>query len=219
MPPEIVYTEWEPLPVNQGFSRPLAALLRWWIQRQVTQAQDVQVLLEGAAQVWRSGCLPYIQVSGKQIVYRDIHLEQVTLTAEQIRFHLPFLQKKGEPFLEPLTVQIQAVLTEANINHSLPDLQEILCSYLRDLYPQITTIQKISIAPEGITWFIGQGESYLTPIQLISPQALTLITPAASPQPVRIDLGTDVQIEEFNLHPGVMHLSGYIIIRPGAPAG
>lgn len=219
MPPEIVYTEWEPLPVNQGFSRLLAALLRWWIQRQVTQAQDVQVLLEGASQVWRSGCLPYIQVSGRQIVYRNIHLEHVTLTAEQIRFHLPFLQKKGEPFLEPLTVQIQAVITEANINHSLPDLQETLCSYLRDLYPQITAIQKISIAPAGITWFIGQGEAYLTPIQLISPQALALISPAECHQPVRIDVGTDVQIEEFNLHPGMIRLSGHLLIRPGAPAG
>lgn len=205
------------MPANRGLSRPLAAGLRWWMQRQVTQAQDVHVLLEGASQVWLSGCLPYIQVSAKQIIYRDIHLEQVVLTAENIRFHLPFLQKKGEPFLEPITVQIQAVITQENINHSLPYLQGILCSYLRELYPETTAIQEISIHPEGISWLLSNQEHYFTQINLTSPQELTLIPSTQLDKHVRIDFGTDVQVQELDLQTGMIHLAGYLLIRPGAP--
>jgi hypothetical protein len=94
VPPQNVSTESVPLPANRGFSRPLAALLRWWLQRQVTQAQALQVSLQGASQVWLSGCLPYIQVSAQNIIYQNMHLQEVALTAQAIRLHLPFFTEK-----------------------------------------------------------------------------------------------------------------------------
>ncbi|APB34036.1 hypothetical protein GlitD10_1711 [Gloeomargarita lithophora Alchichica-D10] len=205
------------MPANRGLSRPLAALLRWWMQTQVTQAQGVQVSLRGASQAWWSGCLPHIQVCAENIIYQEIHLHRVALTAENIRFHLPFLQKKGEPFLEPITVQIQATITAENVNHSLPYLQETLRPYLQQLHPEATAIQGLNIHSQGINWLMDNGEQYTTQVKLVSPNELTLIADAHPHQQVSINLGTDVQIQELMLQSGAVHLTGDLIIRPAAP--
>jgi len=211
-----VSTEWEPLPGNRGFSRPLAALLRWWLQRQVTQVQALQVSLQDASQVWLSGCLPYIQVSAQNIIYQNIHLHQVALRAENIRFHLPFLQKKGQPFLEPITVQIQATITEENLNASLPYIQETLSSYLREFYSEIGNIQAVNIDPDGISWLLTSQTQLLTQVHLVTPKELML---RSDDKQIIVDLGTDVQIQELKLQPGSIHLSGDLLIRPAAPTG
>jgi hypothetical protein len=207
------------LPANQGLNRPLAALVRWWIQRQVTQVAEINIVLQGASQVWRSGCLSYVQVFAQKIIYQNIHLEQVDLIAQDMRFHLPFLQRKGEPFLEPITVQIQAVITEENVHHSLPYLQESLRPYLQKLDSEITKIENIKIHPYGIDWLTNKGAEYATQINLISPNQLTLVSACESHSQVLINLGTDVQIQELKLEPAAIKLSGNLIIRPGAPAG
>ena len=217
MPLGTVSTEWEPLPANRGLSRPLATLLRWWLQRQVTQVQALEVSLQDASQVWLSGCLPYIQVSAQNIIYQNIHLHQVALTAQEIRFHLPFLQKKGQPFLEPITVQIQAMITEENLNASLPYFQETLCPYLQKFDSKINEIQAIKIYPDGISWLLNDQTQLLTQINLVTPKELMLRSDPG--KCVMVYLGTDVQIQELKLQPGSIHLSGDLIIRPAAPTG
>lgn len=174
--------------------------------------------LQGASQVWLAGCLPYIHVSAKNVLYQNIRLHQVAVTAQAIRLHWPFLQQKGEPFLEPITVEIQAVITEENLNDSLPYLQEILCPYGQQFDPEMTVIQGLTIQPQGITWFSKDRPQYLTQVQLVSPHQL-ILTPAVAPsaQQVLIDLGTDVLLQECQLHPGALHLAGSLIIRPAAP--
>ncbi|WAS05569.1 DUF2993 domain-containing protein [Gloeomargaritales cyanobacterium VI4D9] len=204
------------MPANQGFSRPLATLLRWWLQRQVTQVQALEVSLQDASQVWLSGCLPYIQVSAQNIIYQKMHLQEVALTAQAIRFHLPFLQKKGQPFVEPITVKIQATITEQNVNASLPYIQETLSSYLREFYSEITQIQAIKIYPDEIRWLLDDQTQLLTQINLVTPNELML---HSDDKQIIVYLGTDVQIQELKLQPGSIHLSGDLIIRPAAPTG
>lgn len=216
MPPQNVSTESVPLPANRGFSRPLAALLRWWLQRQVTQAQALQVSLQGTSQVWLSGCLPYIQVSAQNIIYQKMHLHQVALTAQAIRFHLPFLQKKGQPFVEPITVEIQATITEQNVNASLPYFQETLCLYLQEFYSEIGNIQAVNIYPDGISWLLTSQTQLLTQVHLVTPNELML---RSDDKQIIVDLGTDVQIQELKLQPGSIYLSGDLLIRPAAPTG
>lgn len=216
MPLQNVSTESVPLPANRGFSRPLAALLRWWLQRQVTQAQALQVSLQGTSQVWLSGCLPYIQVSAQNIIYQKMHLHQVALTAQAIRFHLPFLQKKGQPFVEPITVEIQATITEQNVNASLPYFQETLCLYLQEFYSEIGNIQAVNIYPDGISWLLTSQTQLLTQVHLVTPNELML---RSDDKQIIVDLGTDVQIQELKLQPGSIYLSGDLLIRPAAPTG
>jgi len=216
VPPQNVSTESVPLPANRGFSRPLAALLRWWLQRQVTQAQALQVSLQGTSQVWLSGCLPYIQVSAQNIIYQKMHLHQVALTAQAIRFHLPFLQKKGQPFVEPITVEIQATITEQNVNASLPYFQETLCLYLQEFYSEIGNIQAVNIYPDGISWLLTSQTQLLTQVHLVTPNELML---RSDDKQIIVDLGTDVQIQELKLQPGSIYLSGDLLIRPAAPTG
>ncbi len=217
MPPPHVSPESVSLLANRGVSRPLAALLRWWLERQVTQAQALQVLLQGAGQVWRTGCLPYLHISAQNIIYQNIHLQQVTLTAERIQVHWPFLQRKGQPFVEPITVHIQATMTEHNLNHSLPHLQATLRPYLQELHADITEIQGVRIYPDGMDWQLsGQGPLF-TQVNLVTPHELILCASAA--RQVRIDLGTDVQIQELKLQPSSVYLAGDLLIRPAAPTG
>ncbi len=216
MPPQNVSTELVSLPANRGVSRPLAALLRWWLQRQVTQAQALQVSLQGASQVWLAGCLPYIQVSAQNIIYQKMHLHQVALTAQAIRFHLPFLQKKGQPFVEPITVEIQATITEQNVNASLPYFQETLCLYLQQFYSEIGGIQAVNIYPDGIRWLLDGQTQLHTQVHLVTSNELML---RSDDKQIIIALGTDVQIQELKLQPGLIHLFGDLLIRPAAPTG
>jgi hypothetical protein len=216
VPPQNVSTESVPLPANRGFSRPLAALLRWWLQRQVTQAQALQVSLQGASQVWLSGCLPYIQVSAQNIIYQNMHLQEVALTAQAIRLHLPFLQKKGQPFIEPITVEIQAMITEENLNASLPYIQEALSSYLQEFYSEIGNIQAVTIYLDGIRWLLDDQTQLVTQVHLVTPKELML---RSDDKQIIVDLGTDVQIQELKLQAGSIHLSGDLLIRPAAPTG
>jgi hypothetical protein len=201
--PVNVSTESVPLPANQGVSRPLAALLRWWLQRQVTQAQTLQVSIQGASQVWLSGCLPYVQVRAQNIIYQNLHLHQVAITAEHIQFHWPFLQRQGQPLVEP--------------NHSLPYLQATLRPYLQELHAEMTDIQGVRIYPDGIDWLLPEQKQLLTQVHLVAPNELMLC--AGPTRQVRIGLGTDVQIRECQLQPGSVYLAGDVLIRPGAPTG
>lgn len=217
MLPVNVCTESVPLPANQGVSRPLAALLRWWLQRQVTQAQALQVSIQGASQVWLSGCLPYVQVRAQNIIYQNMHLHQVAITVEHIQVHWPFLQRKGQPFVEPITVHVQATMTDHNINHSLPYFQATLRPYLQELHAEMTDIQGVRIYPDGIDWLLPEQKQLLTQVHLVAPNELMLC--AGPTRQVRIGLGTEVKIRECQLQPGSVYLAGDVLIRPGAPTG
>ncbi len=205
------------LPANRGLSRPLAALLRWWLERQVTQAQAIHVSLQGTGQLWSAGRLPYLHISAQNIIYQNIHLHQVTLTAQEIRFHWPFFQKKGQPFLEPISVQIQVTITEENVNVSLPYIQQTLTPYLQELHADITEIQGVRIYPDGIAWWLPDQGQLFTQVHLVAPQELMLC--AGTAKQARVALGADVHIQELKLQPGSVYLAGDLLIRPAAPTG
>ncbi|MCS7031268.1 MAG: DUF2993 domain-containing protein [Gloeomargarita sp. SKYG116] len=220
MPLAIVFTESVPLLANRGLARPLAALLRWWIQQQVTQVENLEVVLGDLAPVWSAGYLPLVQVNARNVIYRDIHLHQVNIRAERIQFHWPFFRKQEDPFVEPITVEIQAVITEQNLNQSLPYLQTFLQPYLQALTGQIGTVQQLQIQNPNLYWLMQDGRQYITQVEVIAPDEIRLTPLAARTQPISISLGSDVQIQTLTMATGAIHLSGQLLIRPaGAPAG
>ncbi|MEN9228430.1 MAG: LmeA family phospholipid-binding protein [Gloeomargarita sp. HHBFW_bins_205] len=211
--------EWGPLPANAALTQPLAALLRWWIRQQVTQAVEVQVYLGDMTSLWRSGRLPLIQVSAHNVIYRQVHLQQVVLQAQNIQFHWPFFRQYKEPFIEPIAVAITATITEQNVNQSLSVLQDFLQPYLQELTGQRSRIQELHIREQYIDWCLANGHTYRTQVTLVSPWELELQTLAPEPKTTRISLGSDGQIDKLNIETGTIYLSGQLVIRPaGAPA-
>jgi hypothetical protein len=108
------------------------------------------------------------------------------------------------------------MITEENLNASLPYIQEALSSYLQEFYSEIGNIQAVTIYLDGIRWLLDDQTQLVTQVHLVTPKELML---RSDDKQIIVDLGTDVQIQELKLQAGSIHLSGDLLIRPAAPTG
>lgn len=112
--------------------------IQLWLRSQVEHGDDLQVEVEGGDRQILSGHMPHITISARNVIYQGLHLSQIHLEGKGIRVNLGQVLR-GKPFqlLEPIPVEVDLILQEADLNASLQTpllataLAEILVTLLQ----------------------------------------------------------------------------------------
>jgi LmeA-like phospholipid-binding len=217
----------------------LSKALELWLRSQVSQVSQLEVEIKASDRQILSGCIPSVSIFASNAVYQGLHITQIQLVAESIRINIgSVLKGQSLRLLETVPVAGQLTLLEEDLNASLNSalLSTALNDVLVKLVPEHSQNAK-SISWQKITLDKGQliltntqvlsGE--LTPhdiylsLELISSHELQIaqIEPKNNKseelqqnQPLNLDLGNDVDIQELTLIPGKLVCHGRINVNP-----
>lgn len=212
-----------------------------WLRSQVSQVVELQVNIAGGNLQILGGTIPQITVTAVGAVYQGLVLGSIDLSAENIRINLPQVIK-GKPLclLAPIPVLAEARFTEADLQASLAST--ILSQAIDDLFAQILATdapltqswtidwQKLHITDHTLTL---QGNltsaDRVAPIELrmglaiadghilhLDPLIIScdIDLPSSDIDSYKIDLGSDVNITELQLTPGLLTCRGQIQVNP-----
>ena len=219
-------------------TRVLSPAVRLWLRSQVQQASDLTVEISGSDRQILTGHIPGVAVSAYQAVYQELHLSQIQLTGKSIRINIGAVLR-GQPLrlLEPVPVNIELLLRESDLNASLsaPLLSTALMDLLSILLPVSSPVDvpvrwhKISIdsghlalsgmlmtaSPRPIELRTGLRLVSCCELQLEQPQIQGYLGPdwkdLAS---CKLDLGSEVDVQELTLSLGQVIFRGRICINP-----
>jgi hypothetical protein len=124
-------------PAPRGWlRRVLEPTLYLWLRSQAESVQDLQVHVESSDRELFTGTVTQVQLAAQQVVYRGLHLSQITLTGHNIRINLGHILK-GHPLqlLAPVPVDFAIEICAADVQSSFasPLLQEVLLQVLQIL--------------------------------------------------------------------------------------
>jgi hypothetical protein len=217
----------------------LSKALQLWLRSQVSQVSQLEVEIKASDRQILSGCVPNVSISASNAVYQGLHLTQIQLVAESIRINIGSLLKgQSLRLLETVPVAGQLTLLEEDLNASLNSalLSTALNDVLVKLVPEYSqnaksiSLQKITlnkgqlilantqvISGELISHDIGLSleliSSHVLQIAQIEPKNNTL-QKLQQNQPLNLDLGNDVDIQELTLIPGKLVCRGRINVNP-----
>jgi LmeA-like phospholipid-binding len=101
-------------------SKGLAPAVGLWLRSQVEHIENLDVKIEAGDRQILSGCIPKIALSACKAVYQGLHLSQIQMTGQNIRVNLgQVLRGKSLQLLEPIRVEGQVLLQQADLNASL----------------------------------------------------------------------------------------------------
>ena len=168
----------------------LTPALRLWLRSQVEHVDDLNLLIEGGDRQLLTGLIPRVTISARNVVYRGLYLERITLVGRGIKVNFRQILR-GKPLQLERTVPVQAEvrLSQQDLNDSLQG--PLLAGVVNDL---LLNLLKAGAAPDLVTL---DGK---TPILLddfrakIAPGLLTLgaaivSNPAGKPVPFIIRTG------------------------------
>ncbi|MBI4780912.1 MAG: DUF2993 domain-containing protein [Oscillatoriophycideae cyanobacterium NC_groundwater_1537_Pr4_S-0.65um_50_18] len=119
-------------------SKVLSPAIWLWLRSQVESIAHLAFQIAGSDRQILTGCIPGVEVTAQQAVYRGIHIAQVALTAGEIRINLSqVLQGKPLRLLAAIPIEAEVQLSQADLNASLKSsllgqaLQETLLPLLR----------------------------------------------------------------------------------------
>lgn len=210
----------------------LSPAIRLWLRSQVERVEALEFKITGGDRQILTGNIPNISVAASQAIYQGLHLSQIQLEATQIRVNLgQVIKGKSLRLLEPVPVTGQIALSEADLQASLQSqllstaLSEFLGTFLTS--PNLDfSWQKITIDTDLLTL---NGTLQAMPIvivaglQLASPHEL-LLDPFQIQMPshaqtkdlngFQVDLGSEVNLQEITLTPGMLLCRGCLKILP-----
>jgi hypothetical protein len=226
---------------SQWISSILSKAVALWLQSQVESVEQLEILIDAGHKDLFRGQIPRVILKAVHGVYQGLHLSQVHLIATQIRTNLGQVLK-GKPLqlLEPIAISCQLNLTQADLNASvaaplfsdalrdvlLPWLQsDGLLQFIQDVPAQSITLTDHYFILTGE--IVSRGKHYLfqlqTQLQVQKGQTLILAEPIveAAPliaptllEPLRLDLGSSVYIQQFTLADKHINLQGHIQVNP-----
>ncbi|MEM7757841.1 MAG: DUF2993 domain-containing protein [Cyanobacteria bacterium P01_A01_bin.40] len=128
-------------------SKLLSAAVKLYLRSQVNQVEALQVKIVGKNKQILKGYIPQVFLSCDRAIYQGLYLSQIELKGTDIAVNLPeVVKKKPLRLLEPVFVEIQLKLDEADLQASLNS--ELLQSGLDDLWQMILTAQNQFSASE-----------------------------------------------------------------------
>lgn len=134
----------------------LSAAVKFYLRSQVSRVEDLQVKIAGKNSQIIKGYIPQVSLSGKQVAYRGLHLQEVSIDGTDIAFNLPeVLRKKPLQLLEPIIVDLKVSLAENDLMASIDS--DLLQSGLSDLWQIIlsapqTTLTDSQLVDSSIEW-------------------------------------------------------------------
>ncbi len=118
----------------------LASTVKLYLRSQVEKIKNLKVKITAKDRQILSGELPQVFIAANSAVYQGIYLRQLEVTGNKIRFNLPeILERKPLKLLEPITVNIQALLAESDLQASLAS--DLFLSGLADFWQELLSQQ------------------------------------------------------------------------------
>jgi hypothetical protein len=233
-------TETLPQQRSRIIGKVLAPAVKLWLRSQVEQVADLQLHIAGGDRQILSGYIPQVTLFTSRALYQGLHLQQINLTAENIRVNLGQVIK-GKPLrlLEPIRAQGELLLSEDDLNASLNSkllisgLNEFFQILLKAAGTNSPTVQNQEIHWQQIT--VDGNQIHLQGSLLDTNSAIVITTGVRitngnqlhldNPQiqgnlglnspnlaSLSIDLGSDVEIQELTLSHGQLICRGSISV-------
>ena len=121
----------------------LASTVKLYLRSQVEKIKNLQVKITAKDRQILSGELPQVFIAANSAIYQGIYLRQLELTGKNILLNLPeILERKPLKLLEPITVNIQALLAESDLQASLES--DLFLSGLADFWQDLLRQQVAS---------------------------------------------------------------------------
>jgi hypothetical protein len=221
----------------------LSPAVQLLLRSQVSQVKELSVEISGSDRQILGGTVPQVAIAAQGAVYQGLHLTDISLVGTGIRINLGQVIK-GKPLrlLEPIPVVGFARLKEADLNTSLssPLLAKALSDFLLPLLllemgdrqerlnlhnPQIKIETGMLTLRAGILLNNSQEVAFLmrTGLALASSHELLFEKPeveisqrfrSRNLDSFKLDLGSEVELEELILSPGELICRGGIRVLP-----
>ncbi|ELS00974.1 Protein of unknown function (DUF2993) [Xenococcus sp. PCC 7305] len=134
----------------------LASAVKIYLRSQVEQVKNLKVKIKAKDRQILSGELPQVLIAANAAVYQGIYLRQLEVTGNNILLNLPeILERKPLKLLEPIIVNVQALLTASDLQSSLASdlFLSGLADFWRDLRSQQVTVSQGNLPDDSaITW-------------------------------------------------------------------
>lgn len=118
----------------------LAGTVKLYLRSQVEKVKNLKVKITAKDRQILSGKLPQVFIAANSAVYQGIYLRQLELIGKNILLNLPeILERKPLKLLEPITVNIQALLAESDLQASLQS--DLFLSGLADFWQDLLNQQ------------------------------------------------------------------------------
>jgi hypothetical protein len=221
----------------------LSPAVRLFVRSRVEAIEELKLQIQGHDRQILGGYIPGVSVSVREAVYEGLHLGETSLRGENIRLNIgQVLRGKPLRLLEPIRLGGEAKIDEAKLNRSIPSF--ILSNALTDLLILLLENNGVAGARERVRansprwteiqlndgYFVLQGTldedtaiALSADLQLENPRTLTIVPRAldgfpegwaASFRPFTVDLGSEVEIEEFELRDRALSCRGKLVVRP-----
>jgi hypothetical protein len=217
----------------------LTKALKLWLRSQVSQISQLEVEIKASDRQLLSGCIPLVSIFASHAVYQGLHLTQIQLVAKNIRINIGSVLK-GKPLrlLETVPVVGELIVEEEDLNASISStllstaLNDVLDKLLPEQCAKSKSIiwQKIILDNSKVKLYassFAQSSSTLLEIcadlNLLNSHELKLAQIEVknnmgmvieSNHAHCLNLGTDVDIQQFNLIPGKLVCNGRINVNP-----
>lgn len=224
-------------------SKVLSPAVRLFLRSSVEQIEDLDVQIQGHDRQILRGYIPGVRLGVASAIYQGLHLGRVKLQGENIRLNIgQVLRGKPLQLLEPIRVRGEVKIDETKLNDSIES--PLLASALTDLLILFLQENGVSDARDRVksqkprwtkatlhdgyfrvagTLENGSSIALAADLKLENPRSLTVIPrhldglpewSAIAPRPFTLDLGTDVEIEDFALIDRTFFCQGRLSIRP-----
>jgi len=213
--------------------------VRLWLRSQVEQVSNLEVKISGSDRQILTGYIPRVFISARHVVYQGLHLSQVQLVGENILTNLgQVLRGKPLQLLEPVRVSGELLLKESDLNASLQSsllanaLTDVLKTLLSTNFPGDGQLSCHKIAINSgqliINATLASDPSNSTPVEIhtdlqlaschelqLRPQIQTDVGfPCENIDTFKLDLGSEVDIQELTLSSGQLLCCGRINVIP-----
>jgi hypothetical protein len=217
---------------SRVISTVLSPAIRLWLRSQVERVEALEFKITGGDRQILTGNIPNISVAASQAIYQGLHLSQIQLEATQIRVNLgQVIKGKSLRLLEPVPVTGQLALSETDLQASLQS--QLLSAALSEFLGTLLSLpnldfswQKITIDTDLLTL---SGTLQAMPIVIVAGLKLAsshelLLDPfqiqmsshekAKQLDGFQVDLGSEVDLQEITLTPGMLLCRGCLKILP-----
>lgn len=225
-------------------SRFLSPALQFWLKSQLEQIGQLKVKIEGGDRQIITGKIPQVSVLASDVIFRGLYLTEVELFATGIRINIgQIIKGKPLRILESFPIFCQIKLLESDFNASLQSalLTKAIIEFLTSLLPQYfleNLEQPIELSDHKAEIFTGKLNfstnlmskirqndivTLNTELKLSRSDELLFenLNLEVSQQTnykfsdnIRVNLGSDVELEELKLESGQLSCRGRLIVNP-----
>ncbi len=225
-------------------SRCLSPALQFWLKSQLEQVAQLKVNIEGGDRQIITGIIPQVSVAASNVIFRGLHLTEVKLSATGIRINIgQIIKGKPLKILESFPIFGHIKLLESDFNASLESalLAEAIIEFLTPLLPpdfieyleQPISLddQKAEISTGHLSFFANVLSKFDEKIPLNLHTDLKLATSCKLllenlnfqvleksnyefSNTIKVDLGSDVELQELTLESGQLICQGSLIVKP-----